>query len=73
LVDKPENAKTKSPYVPFFYIISPPADYRTISGTTVKAGDIDLVVRALFMLKTHKAIRAAASRWRPKPKRPTAK
>jgi 2-methylaconitate cis-trans-isomerase PrpF len=61
LVDKPENAKTKSPYVPFFYIISPPADYRTISGTTVKAGDIDLVVRALFMLKTHKAIQVSGS------------
>jgi len=61
LVDKPENAKIKSPYVPFFYIISPPADYRTISGTTVKAGDIDLVVRALFMLKTHKAIQVSGS------------
>jgi 2-methylaconitate cis-trans-isomerase PrpF len=61
MVDKPENAKTKSPYVPFFYIVSPPADYRTISGTTVKAGDIDLVARALFMLKTHKAIQVSGS------------
>jgi 2-methylaconitate cis-trans-isomerase PrpF len=61
MVDKPENAKTKSPYVPFFYIISPPADYKTISGTTEKAGDIDLVARALFMLKTHKAIQVSGS------------
>ena len=61
MVDKPENAKTKSPYVPFFYIVSPPADYKTISGTTEKAGDIDLVARALFMLKTHKAIQVSGS------------
>jgi hypothetical protein len=40
MVDKPENAKTKSPYTPFFCIISPPADYRTVSGTTVKAGQM---------------------------------
>jgi hypothetical protein len=61
MVDKPENAKTKSPYIPFFYIISPPAEYRTVSGTTVKAGHIDLVARALFMLKAHKAIQVSGS------------
>jgi hypothetical protein len=61
MVDKPENAKTKSPYIPFFYIISPPADYRTVSGTTVKLGHIDLVARALFMLKPHKAIQVSGS------------
>ena len=61
MVDKPENAKTKSPYVPFFFIVSPPADYQTINGATVKADNIDLVVRALFMLKTHKAIQVSGS------------
>jgi 2-methylaconitate cis-trans-isomerase PrpF len=61
MVDKPENAKTKSPYIPFFCIISPPADYRTVSGTTVKAGQIDLVARSLFMLRTHKAIQVSGS------------
>ena len=61
MVDKPENAKTKSPYIPFFYIISPPADYRTVSGTTVKAGHIDLVARALLMRKVHKAIQVSGS------------
>jgi 2-methylaconitate cis-trans-isomerase PrpF len=54
MVDKPEEAKFKSPYAPFFAIVSPPADYKTISGTKVQAGDIDLVSRLLFMLKMHK-------------------
>jgi 2-methylaconitate cis-trans-isomerase PrpF len=54
LVKKPEDAATKSPYNPFFAIVSPPADYKTISGTTVKAGDIDMVSRLLFMLRMHK-------------------
>ena len=61
LVDKPEEARTKSPYVPFFNILSPPADYKTISGTTQKAGNVDLVVRALFMQKMHKAIQVSSS------------
>jgi 2-methylaconitate cis-trans-isomerase PrpF len=54
LVDKPEEAAAKSPYIPFFAIVSPPADYRTISGTTVRAEEVDLVSRLLFMLKMHK-------------------
>lgn len=54
LVDKPEDAAKKSPYNPFFAIVSPPADYKTISGTKVKASDVDIVSRLLFMLKMHK-------------------
>jgi 2-methylaconitate cis-trans-isomerase PrpF len=61
LVDKPEEARTKSPYVPFFNIVSPPAEYQTINGATEKAENIDLVVRALFMLRTHKAIQVSGS------------
>src|ERR1700733_1434373 len=61
LVEKPENAKAESPYVPFFFLVSPPADYETIDGKTVKAENIDLVVRALFMLKAHKAIQVSGS------------
>ncbi len=61
MVDKAENARTKSPYVPFFFIVSPPADYKTISGTAVKAEDIDLVARALLMQKVHKAIQVSGS------------
>ena len=54
MVEKAEEAKTKSPYAPFFAIVSPPADYRTISGTSVKAEEVDMVSRLLFMLKMHK-------------------
>ncbi len=54
LVDKPEDAAGKSPYNPFFAIISPPAAYRTISGTPVTADDCDIVSRLLFMLRMHK-------------------
>jgi 2-methylaconitate cis-trans-isomerase PrpF len=61
LADKPENARAKSPYVPFFDIVSPPTDYTTISGTTVKARDTDLVVRSLLMQRVHKAIQVSGS------------
>jgi 2-methylaconitate cis-trans-isomerase PrpF len=61
LVEKPENAKTESPYVPFFFIVSPPADYQTINGTTVKAEKIDLVARGLLMFRAHKAIQVSGS------------
>lgn len=54
MVDKPEDARTKSPYAPFFAIVSPPADYRAIDGNTVRAGGVDIVSRLLFMLKMHK-------------------
>ena len=54
LVDKPEDAATKTPYQPFFAIVSEPADYQTISGSKVKAADVDLVSRLLFMLRMHK-------------------
>jgi hypothetical protein len=54
LVDKPEAAATKTPYQPFFAIVSEPADYQTISGGKVKAAEVDLVSRLLFMLRMHK-------------------
>jgi 2-methylaconitate cis-trans-isomerase PrpF len=38
-----------SPYAPFFFVVSPPADYKTINGTIVKAEEIDLVARALSL------------------------
>jgi hypothetical protein len=54
LVKKPEDAATKSPYNPFVAVVSPSADYKTISGKEVKAVDIDMVSRLLFMLRMHK-------------------
>lgn len=46
MVDWPEEAKVKSPYIPFFAIVSRPADY--------KSSNVDLVSRLLFMLRAHK-------------------
>ncbi len=54
LVKKPEEAAVKSPYIPFFAIVSPPADYQTINGKEVKATDVDMISRLLFMLRMHK-------------------
>lgn len=54
LVDKGECAREKSPYNPFFAIISPPADYHTISGEIVRERDSDIVARLLFMQHMHK-------------------
>lgn len=54
LVKKPEDAAVITPYQPFFAIVSPAADYRTISGGQVEAAQIDLTARLLFMLRMHK-------------------
>lgn len=54
LVDNPDDATKKSPYNPFFAIVSPPADYTDLNGLQVKTKDMDLVSRLLFMLKMHK-------------------
>jgi hypothetical protein len=56
LVKKWEDAATQSPYLPFFVLVSPPADYTAFTtGGMVKASEVDFVARLLFMLKTHKA------------------
>lgn len=55
LVDRAEDAAEKSPYAPFFAIVSRPADYTSISGKDVASGEVDVVSRLLFMLKMHKA------------------
>jgi 2-methylaconitate cis-trans-isomerase PrpF len=46
MVDRPEEAKVKSPYIPFFAIVSSPADH--------KSSNVDLVARLIFMLRAHK-------------------
>jgi 2-methylaconitate cis-trans-isomerase PrpF len=56
LVDSWDDAAKKSPYVPFFVLVSPPADYLDFTtGQTVKSDKVDFVARLLFMLKMHKA------------------
>lgn len=54
LVKTPEEAAIKSPYAPFFAIVSPPADYTSISGEKVNAEEVDIVSRLLFMMRMHK-------------------
>lgn len=50
-----QEATEKSAYVPFFAIVSKPADYTVaIDGHTVKAEEVDLVSRLSFMLHMHK-------------------
>ena len=50
----PEEATAKA-YVPFFAIVSKPADYTTFdTGKLIKASDCDMVIRLLFMLRMHK-------------------
>lgn len=55
LVKEPEKAKIESPYNPFFAIVSKSADYRCFHGLEVKAKEVDLVSRLVFMLHMHKA------------------
>lgn len=55
LVDKEEDAYEKSAYIPFFAIVSSPADYTCFNGTEVKKEEVDLVSRLLFMHHMHKA------------------
>ncbi len=56
IVDHWQDAAQKSPYLPFFAMVSPPADYLDFTtGNTIKADGVDLVSRLLFMLRMHKA------------------
>lgn len=49
------EATEKSAYVPFFAIVSKPAEYVcAIDGHTVRAEDVDVVSRLSFMLHMHK-------------------
>lgn len=50
-----QEATEKSAYVPFFAIVSKPADYTVaIDGSHVKAESVDVVSRLSFMLHMHK-------------------
>jgi 2-methylaconitate cis-trans-isomerase PrpF len=45
----------ESPATPILGMVSPPADYRNdIGRSSVKAGDVDLVSRVMFMQQMHK-------------------
>lgn len=54
LVEREEDAAAQSPYIPFYAIVSPPADYTCYNGKQVAHDEVDIVSRLLFMLKMHK-------------------
>jgi 2-methylaconitate cis-trans-isomerase PrpF len=56
LVQNWRDSARKSPYIPFFVMVSPPADYVDFTTSrTVEAQEVDFVARLLFMLRIHKA------------------
>lgn len=52
--DDYRHAVRDCPYAPFFAVVSPSRDYHTFDGKDVKASEIDIVSRLLFMQKMHK-------------------
>ncbi len=56
IVERPDEAAEKSPYLPFFALIGEAADYAGAAvGRAVQASEMDFAARLLFMLRTHKA------------------
>jgi probable AcnD-accessory protein PrpF len=60
LIRAPEEA-AKRQHTPKVAFVAPPADYVASSGRPVRAGDVDLLVRALSMGKLHHAMMGTAS------------
>lgn len=54
LVAPGQVAREVSPSIPRVTVVSPPADYTTAAGTTVRAADADVVGRQMAMQRTHK-------------------
>ncbi len=60
LIDHVDQAKERQ-HTPKLAWVSPPADYAASSGRAVRAGDIDLNVRAMSMGKLHHAMMGTAA------------
>ncbi|WP_236213096.1 2-methylaconitate cis-trans isomerase PrpF [Metapseudomonas otitidis] len=60
LIQSPEEALTRQ-HTPKVAFVAPPSDYQASSGKTVKADEIDLLVRALSMGKLHHAMMGTAA------------
>lgn len=55
LVENWKDAATRTPYQPFFAMVSAPVDHDCFNGCHVKMDEVDVVSRLLFMLHMHKA------------------
>jgi 2-methylaconitate cis-trans-isomerase PrpF len=60
LIKTPEDAATRQ-HTPKIAFVAPPRDYTASSGKLIKAGEIDLNVRALSMGKLHHAMMGTAA------------
>lgn len=60
LIERIEDI-AKRQHTPKIAIVAKPADYVTSSGKTVRAGDVDLLVRAMSMGKLHHAMMGTAA------------
>ena len=60
LIKSQEEAATRQ-HTPKIAFVAPPRDYTASSGKQIKAGDIDLLVRALSMGKLHHAMMGTAA------------
>nr|WP_294864659.1 2-methylaconitate cis-trans isomerase PrpF [uncultured Pseudogulbenkiania sp.] len=60
LIKTPEEAATRQ-HTPKIAFVAPPKDYTASSGKQIKAGDVDLLVRALSMGKLHHAMMGTAA------------
>lgn len=55
LATAPDRAREETPAAPLLGMVSPPADYCNVIGNnTVRAGEVDLVSRLMFMQQMHK-------------------
>ena len=60
LISKLDEAQTRQ-HTPKVAFVAPPASYTSSSGKAVRAGDIDLLVRAMSMGKLHHAMMGTAA------------
>ena len=60
LIKTPEEAATRQ-HTPKIAFVAPPRDYLAASGKAIRAGDVDLLVRALSMGKLHHAMMGTAA------------
>ncbi|MEL0029032.1 MAG: PrpF domain-containing protein, partial [Perlucidibaca sp.] len=60
LIKAPEEALTRQ-HTPKIAFVAPPTDHVSSSGKTIRASEVDLLVRALSMGKLHHAMMGTAS------------